>query len=172
MTNNKGKKRVPAVRAGMLGSGNLLSTKGLKRSTRAWGMVCGVLAAVCYGTNPLGALKLYAEGMSTGSVLFYRFGLAWLIIVVVLLLRHESLRVSRKEFWVLLGLGGLFSVSSLTLYLSFDSIVVCRGGFAVWRWRRNFAVGWSGACIVVSVVVCGVYCGNEPERVEDVVVQD
>lgn len=119
MTNNKGKKRVPAVRAGMLGSGNLLSTKGLKRSTRAWGMMCGVLAAVCYGTNPLGALKLYAEGMTTGSVLFYRFGLAWLIIVAVLLLRHESLRVSRKEFWVLLGLGGLFSVSSLTLYLSF-----------------------------------------------------
>ena len=82
-------------------------------------MLCGVLAAVCYGTNPLGALKLYAEGMSTGSVLFYRFGLAWLIVSLVLLFRHESVRVSRRELRVLLGLGALFTASSLTLYLSF-----------------------------------------------------
>ena len=46
--------------------------------------MCGILAAVCYGTNPLGALKLYAEGMPTSSVLFYRFGLAWLIIAIVM----------------------------------------------------------------------------------------
>lgn len=82
-------------------------------------MLCGVLAAVCYGTNPLGALKLYAEGMSTGSVLFYRFGLAWLIMSAVLFFRHESLRVTRRELKVLLGLGLLFTASSLTLYLSF-----------------------------------------------------
>jgi len=82
-------------------------------------MFCGVVAAVCYGTNPLGALKLYAEGMSTGSVLFYRFGLAWLIVSAVLLFRRESVRVSRRELRVLLGLGALFTVSSLTLYLSF-----------------------------------------------------
>lgn len=89
------------------------------KSKRAWGMLCGVLAAVCYGTNPLGALKLYAEGMSTGSVLFYRFGLAWIIVSIILLFRHETLRVTRRELRVLLGLGLLFTVSSLTLYLSF-----------------------------------------------------
>ena len=33
---------------------------GTKRSTSFLGMVCGVLAAVAYGPNPLGALKLYA----------------------------------------------------------------------------------------------------------------
>ena len=90
-----------------------------KKSSRAWGMVCGIVAAVCYGTNPLGALKLYAEGMSTGSVLFYRFGLAWIIMSVVLLFRHETLKVSLHELKVLLGLGLLFTISSLTLYLSF-----------------------------------------------------
>lgn len=90
-------------------------------------MLCGILAAVCYGTNPLGALKLYAEGMSTGSVLFYRFGLAWVIIAGVMLVRalplrggrRESLRVTRREFGALTALGLLFIVSSLTLYLSF-----------------------------------------------------
>lgn len=90
-------------------------------------MLCGILAAVCYGTNPLGALKLYAEGMPTGSVLFYRFGLAWLIIAAVVLVRalpsrghrREPLRVSWREFGSLTALGLLFIVSSLTLYLSF-----------------------------------------------------
>ena len=90
-------------------------------------MVCGILAAVCYGTNPLGALKLYAEGMPTSSVLFYRFGLAWVIIAIVMAVRsipkaggrRETLRVTRKEFGSLTLLGLLFIVSSLTLYLSF-----------------------------------------------------
>ena len=98
-----------------------------RRSTTFFGTLCGILAAVCYGTNPLGALKLYAEGLPTSSVLFFRFGLAWLIIALVMLVRslplrgqrRESLRVTRREFGALTLLGLLFIVSSLTLYLSF-----------------------------------------------------
>jgi drug/metabolite transporter (DMT)-like permease len=78
---------------------------------------------VCYGTNPLGALNLYAEGMNTPSVLFYRFGLAWVIIAVVMAVKavgkRESLRVNRREILTLTALGLLFIFSSLTLYLSF-----------------------------------------------------
>ncbi len=81
--------------------------------------MAGIAAAICYGTNPLGALKLYATGMQTNSVLFYRFGLAWAIIAVVMLFRNERLKVTWPEFRVLTGLGLLFIVSSLTLYLSF-----------------------------------------------------
>jgi drug/metabolite transporter (DMT)-like permease len=83
------------------------------------GILCAIGAAVCYGTNPLGALNLYAEGMNTPSVLFYRFGLAWLIVAVVMLFRRESLKVDRREFLTLTALGMLFIFSSLTLYLSF-----------------------------------------------------
>ena len=65
--------------------------------------------------------------MSTGSVLFCRFGLAWIIIAAVMLVRssyrlgprRETLRVTRRQFGVLTMLGLLFIVSSLTLYLSF-----------------------------------------------------
>jgi len=99
----------------------------MKKSAKVFGTICGILAAVCYGTNPLGALKLYAQGMQTSSVLFYRFGLAWVILAVVMLIRAlprkgrrvETLRVTRKEFGVLSALGVLFIFSSLTLYLSF-----------------------------------------------------
>lgn len=89
------------------------------RDRKLIGTLAGIAAAVCYGTNPLGALKLYAEGMQTNSVLFYRFGLAWVIIAIVMLFRKESLKVTRQEFTALTGLGLLFIVSSLTLYLSF-----------------------------------------------------
>ena len=89
------------------------------RDRKLIGTLAGIAAAVCYGTNPLGALKLYAEGMQTNSVLFYRFGLAWVIIAVVMFFRKESLKVTRQEFIALTGLGLLFIVSSLTLYLSF-----------------------------------------------------
>lgn len=97
------------------------------KNKKIFGTLCGIAAAVAYGTNPLGALKLYAEGMNTPSVLFYRFALAWVIIAVVMAVRclpvagdrRENLRVSRKEFAVLTGLGLLFIGSSLTLYLSF-----------------------------------------------------
>lgn len=99
----------------------------MKKSAKVFGTLCGILAAVCYGTNPLGALKLYAQGMPTSSVLFYRFGLAWLILALVMLVRafprkgkcRESVRVTTKEFSVLSALGVLFIFSSLTLYLSF-----------------------------------------------------
>ena len=87
------------------------------------GILCAIGAAVCYGTNPLGALNLYAEGMNTPSVLFYRFGLAWVIIAAVMLFkvvsRKERLGVSWPEFRTLTALGLLFIGSSLTLYLSF-----------------------------------------------------
>ena len=57
--------------------------------------------------------------MQTNSVLFYRFGLAWIIIAVVMFFRKESVKVTRQEFRTLTGLGLLFIISSLTLYLSF-----------------------------------------------------
>lgn len=88
-------------------------------SKKLIGILCAIGAAVCYGTNPLGALNLYTEGMNTPSVLFYRFGLAWVIVAVVMLFRKESLKVSKREFLPLTALGVLFIFSSLTLYLSF-----------------------------------------------------
>lgn len=83
------------------------------------GTICAIGAAVCYGTNPLGALNLYAEGLGTNSVLFYRFSFALVFITLLLISRHESFKVTKHEFGVLTALGLLFSASSLSLYLAF-----------------------------------------------------
>ena len=83
------------------------------------GIVCAVLSAVCYGTNPFGALPLYQEGVNTATVLAHRFGLAVILLAVVMLARRESFKVTRQEFKVLFSLGILFAASSITYYQSF-----------------------------------------------------
>ena len=89
---------------------------------KIFGTICGILAAVFYGTNPLGALKLYEQGMNTNSVLFSRFSLAWIIIAIILIIKKERLKVTQKEFGTLTALGLLFTASSMTLYFSFHYI--------------------------------------------------
>lgn len=83
------------------------------------GIICGILAAVCYGTNPFGALPLYEEGVNTSSVLFYRFSMAVAMLGVMLLVERMSFRINRKELKVLGSLGLLFAASSITYYQSF-----------------------------------------------------
>lgn len=83
------------------------------------GIVCGILAAVCYGTNPLGALPLYAEGVNTSSVLFFRFSIATLILGIVLIANRKNFSVTRTELTTMASLGALMAVSSITYYQSF-----------------------------------------------------
>ena len=83
------------------------------------GIICGILAAVCYGTNPFGALPLYEEGVNTASVLFYRFSMAVLMLAVMLIVERKSFSVKKGEVKTLASLGVLFAVSSITYYQSF-----------------------------------------------------
>lgn len=83
------------------------------------GTLCGVGAAVSYGTNPLGTLPLYADGINTNTILFGRYGLAVIILGIIMLLQRKSFAVTHKELLMLAPLGVLFVMSSITLYVSF-----------------------------------------------------
>jgi len=92
------------------------------------GYLCGIISAVSYGMNPLGALFLYEDGLRPPSVLFYRFSFAAVMIAVIMAVQRKSFGVNRHELLVLLSLGLLFSVSSLTYYMSFqymDAGIAC-----------------------------------------------
>ena len=125
------------------------------KESKAKGFFFGILAAVSYGVNPLGAKYLYEEGLNVESVLFYRYGLAALIIGVIMLGKiiagrrrassgpatkalqvtkpaeetgYETFRINKGELSTLTALGLMFVISSLTLYCSFlymDSGVAC-----------------------------------------------
>ncbi len=83
------------------------------------GYVAGILAAIFYGTNPLGSLHLYADGINPATVLFYRYALATVMFAVVMLLRRESFAIRCGHAIRLMCLGAFMAYSSVTLYVSF-----------------------------------------------------
>jgi len=83
------------------------------------GYLLGAVAASTYGLNPLFTLPLYAEGMNADSVLVYRYGLATVLLGLVMWLTHRSFRIARNQVPLMILFSLLFAVSSLLLFESF-----------------------------------------------------
>ncbi len=83
------------------------------------GFAGAVLAAVTFGLNPLFALKLYAGGLSTPTVLFYRFGFGAGMVALLMLVKKKSFRIPRKYLLYIILLGLCLAGTSLGLFLSF-----------------------------------------------------
>jgi drug/metabolite transporter (DMT)-like permease len=95
------------------------------------GYVFAALAAASYGTNPIFAKPLYADGMNPDSVLLFRyaFGIALLGLLMIWngWRRHNlktAFRVNRHSLPQLVILGILMALSSLTLFLSYNYMPV------------------------------------------------
>lgn len=83
------------------------------------GAFFGLIAAISYGLNPLGALYLYQDGFTVSSVLFYRYTIAVVGLIIMLIAKREPFGINRREFGIVALLGILFAISSITLYSSF-----------------------------------------------------
>lgn len=84
------------------------------------GYLLGIIAAATYGMNPLFALPLYEAGMNPDSVLLLRYLVAIPILGIMLLWRGRNFRLKRRELPPIISLGLLFSLSSLTLFQSYN----------------------------------------------------
>ena len=84
------------------------------------GFAYGAIAAASYGLNPLFALPLYSAGMNPDSVLFYRYGIAVVMLFVLMLVQKQSFALKKAEVAPLVLMGILFSFSSLTLFMSYN----------------------------------------------------
>ncbi len=91
----------------------------MKHLSKTQGAILGIVAAISYGTNPLGGLFLYEEGLNTSSVIFYRYLFAALMLGAWMVVRRTPFGVTRRELSVTAALGLLFALSSLTLFGSF-----------------------------------------------------
>ena len=96
--------------------------KGFGRN-KVKGFAAGVVAAVCYGTNPLGTLVLYGDGFNSSSVLIYRYLLA------VVSLGCDLADKAKLVFKVntgaaVLGLGYIIGLKY--------AFYTCLGSFVVW----------------------------------------
>ncbi len=85
----------------------------------ATGIVAGLLAAVCYGFIPYFTLPLKMEGsanfMSDPAILFYRFGLASIVVALYMVVRRTSFKITRGELVTLIYLAAVSDGSALFL---------------------------------------------------------
>lgn len=89
-------------------------------SSKAKGYVLGAVAAATYGLNPLFTLPLYEVGMTSDSVLFFRYLLAVPIMAIMIVARGRSFNPGRGNLAMLFVFGLIMALSSLGLFLSYD----------------------------------------------------
>ncbi len=92
----------------------------MKMGIKTIGYILGGCAAASYGTNPLFALPLYAEGLSPDTVLFFRYLFAIPLLGIMLKTRGRNFRINRKDIFPLVAMGLLVALSSLTLFESYN----------------------------------------------------
>lgn len=83
------------------------------------GLFLGLMAAVCYGFIPLFTKELQAPAvglpLSSSTILFYRFGIASLILAAIMFVRRECFRITYAEFVRLVQLAFLSNGAALFL---------------------------------------------------------
>ena len=89
---------------------------------RIIGYVAGIVAGVSYGTNPLFGKALLESGVPVMVMLFFRYGMAAVILAMWMVLSKESFRAERRGVGLLVLLGLLFAGSSITLFCSYAFI--------------------------------------------------
>lgn len=86
------------------------------------GFLFGILSSSTFGLIPLFTLPLIAAGLQFPSILLYRFILACLVLLSLLLIKGVSLRLTPKEIKGLALLAVLYDISSLFLFWGFHLI--------------------------------------------------
>ncbi len=95
----------------------------MKINAKMKGALFGILSSVTYGMNPLFGLPLYKQGLTTPTVLFYRFLFAIVLLDGFMLLHKDSFRLQSKKQILPMPVGGLLlALSCLFLFLSFHHI--------------------------------------------------
>ncbi len=89
-------------------------------SRKAKGYLLGAVAAATYGLNPLFTLPLYEAGMTTDSVLFFRYLLAVPVMAGMIMVRGRSFNPGHGNLPLLFVFGLIMAFSSLGLFLSYD----------------------------------------------------
>ena len=86
------------------------------------GLLCGIVAGISYGTNPLFAKPLLESGVPVLVMLFFRYALSATLLGIWMVLNGEKLSTSRRELGLLVVLGLLFAGSSIFLFASYEFI--------------------------------------------------
>lgn len=93
-----------------------------RRNNIRWGYLAGVISGVTYGMNPLFGVPVLQKGMDVNSLLFYRYGMSVVLMLAFMLLKGKSLKINMKQFFMMSIAGALFTLCSITLFMSYKYI--------------------------------------------------
>lgn len=83
------------------------------------GIVLAILSSGTFGLIALFSIPLMEHGMSTGSILFYRFLISSIVMGAICVARKESLKISAQQLVPLISLGILYAATALFLIHSY-----------------------------------------------------
>lgn len=86
------------------------------------GYPAGIITGISYGLNPLFGMPLMSKGAEVKSILFFRYGIAVVILGAVLLCDKQSFKITWRQAGILLILGLLYTASSVTLFEAYKYI--------------------------------------------------
>ena len=87
-----------------------------KKNRLHWGYLAGIISGITYGMNPLFGVPVINKGLDVNSLLFYRYGVATLLMLAFMMVARKQIRISWKQFWLMAILGILFTGCSITLF--------------------------------------------------------
>ena len=86
------------------------------------GYSAGIITGITYGLNPLFAKPLMNDGASTDAILFFRYGIAVILLGAYLMLKKENFKITLKQAGILLALGLLYTASSTFLFEAYKYV--------------------------------------------------
>ncbi len=84
------------------------------------GYFFAVVSAISYGLIPVFVIPVKESGFSLDKTLFYRFFISAMFLLAYLIRKKESLKVTPKDFLIMLILGLFYALSSEFLFLGYD----------------------------------------------------
>ncbi len=86
------------------------------------GLLFAIVSSATFGLVPLFSIPLLKAGVGTPTILFYRMGIAALLMGLIARGTHHRLKIGFKDMMTFLALGGLYAVTSLWLLMSYEFI--------------------------------------------------
>lgn len=93
-----------------------------KKNNIWWGYFAGIISGITYGMNPLFGVPVLNKGLDVNSLLFYRYGMAVLLMLIFMLATKRKLRISLRQFGMMCILGSMFTFCSVMLFLAYKYI--------------------------------------------------
>ena len=93
-----------------------------KQKTLRWGYIAGIISGITYGMNPLFGVPVINKGLDVNSLLFYRYGVATVLMFAFMFISKKPIKITWKQFCLMMLLGVLFTGCSITLFEAYKYI--------------------------------------------------